>query len=231
MRRSRTVTLTLLAASAVALQACGDDVDSTDFVVTDVASCVSRYGSDAQAECEATFRQAQQQHLAAAPHYATVEACREATGNDCETAPANRPTDKTLLTAGAVGAAVAIPVLAGVLVGRMMDNGQGRVTTPLYAGRPPGECPPGSPPQAAGCAPRSSSSSSGSSGSRFYYSGTSYAGTSNTVSRGSSAAFTASPDMARTISTGSGTTMGRTGTAAVSRGGFGASARGYSSSS
>lgn len=233
MRRSRTVSLTLLAASAVALQACGDDTDTTDFVVTDVASCVARYGAEAQAECEATFRQAQQQHLAAAPHFATVEACREATGNDCETTPANRPEDKPLLTTGALGTAVAIPVLAGVLVGRMMDNGAGRVTTPLYAGRPPGECPPGSPPQAAGCAPRSSSSSSSSgSGGRFYYSGTSYAGTtSNTVSRGSSAAFTASPDMARTISTGSGATMGRSGAAAVSRGGFGASARGYSGGS
>lgn len=235
MRRSRTVTLTLLAASAVALQACGDDVDTIDFVVTDVASCVARYGSDAQSECEATFRQAEQQYLSSAPRFASVESCREATGSECQTTPADRPGDKSLLTAGAVGAAVAVPIMAGVLIGRMMDNGAGRVTTPLYAGRPPGECAPGtlSQPGAPACQPRSSSSSSSSSsGGRFYYSGTSYAGTtSNTVARGSSAAFTSSPDMARTISTGSGTTMGRSGSPTIARGGFGSSARGYSSGS
>lgn len=231
MRRSRTVRLTILAASAVALQACGDDVDTTDFVVTDVASCVSRYGSDAQAECEATFRQAQQQHLATAPRFADVEECREATGGDCEVTAADRASDKTLLTPGTGAGSVAIPVLAGMLVGRMMANGMGRVTTPLYAGRAPGECAPGTP--AAGgpaCAPRGSSSS-GTGGGRYYYTGTNYAGTtSNTVARGGSAAFTASPDMARTISTGSGAVMGRSGSMAIARGGFGASARGYSSS-
>ncbi|TCH96670.1 DUF1190 domain-containing protein [Roseococcus sp. SYP-B2431] len=229
MRRSHTVRLTLLAASAVALQACGDDVDTTDFVVTDVASCVARYGSEARAECEQTLGQAQQQHMASAPHYATVEECREATGGDCETTPANRPSDKTLLGAG--GGSVAIPLLAGVMIGRMMDNGAGRVTTPLYAGRPPGECPPGAAAQAPGCTPRSSSSSS--SGGRYYYSGTSYAGaTTGAVSRGGSAAFTPSPDMARTISTGAGSAaIGRAGTGSVARGGFGASARGYSSGS
>lgn len=236
MRRSTVVTLTILAAaSGAAVYAfSGSDVDSTDYVVTDEAACMARYGSDAQADCDQTFRQARQQHLASAPHYATVEECRGATGGECETTPASRPTDKTLLTAGAVGAAVAVPVLAGVLVGRMMDNGAGRVTTPLYAGLPPGACPPpGQQPQPAGCTPRSSGSSSSSSGARFYYSGTSYAGTTGSaVSRGSSAAFTASPDMARTISTGSGSSaMGRVSTASVSRGGFGASARGYSSSS
>lgn len=235
MRRSTVVTLTILAAaSGAAVYAfSGDDVDSTDYVVTDEAACIARYGADAQADCQQTFQQARQQHLSSAPHYATVEECREATGSDCETTPANRPADKALLAAGAVGAAVAVPVLAGVLVGRMMDNGAGRVTTPLYAGRPPGECMPGVPPQpgAPACAPRGSSSSG--SGGRFYYSGVTYAGTTgSTVSRGTSAAFTASPDMSRTISSGvGGSAMGRSGTASISRGGFGASARGFSSGS
>ncbi len=231
MRRSTVVTLTILAASGAAIYAfSGDDVDSTYYVVTDEASCVQHYGADAQADCRAALAQARQQHLTTAPHFASVEACREATGGECETTPATLASDKPLLgTAAAVGAGVAIPVLAGVMIGRMMDNGAGRVTTPLYAGRPPGECAPGTP-QAPGCTPRSSSSSSG--GSRFWYSGTTYAGTtSGTVSRGSAAAFTASPDMARTISTGSGSVMGRSSTASVSRGGFGASARGFSSSS
>lgn len=235
MRRSTVVTLTILAAAttgAVVYAFSGDDIDSTDYVVTDEASCVQHFGSDAQADCTDAMARARQQHSATAPHFATVEACREATGGECETTPATRATDKPLLgTAAAVGAGIAVPVLAGVMIGRMMDNGAGRVTTPLYAGRPPGECVPGAVSQAPGCAPRSSSSSG--SGSRFWYSGTTYAGTtSGDVARGRSASFTASPDMARTISSGTGgSTMGRSGSASVSRGGFGASARGFSSSS
>jgi uncharacterized protein YgiB involved in biofilm formation len=234
MRRSTVVTLTILAAaSGAAIYAfSGDDVDTTDYVVTDEASCVQHYGTDAQADCTTALAQARQQHVATAPRFANVEACREATGSECETTPATLASDKPLLgTAAAVGAGIAIPILAGVMIGRMMDSGAGRVTTPLYAGRPPGECAPGAP-QAPGCSPRSSSSSSSGSGGRFYYSGTSYAGTTGgAVARGGAAAFTASPDMARTISTGSGSVMGRSSTASVSRGGFGASARGFSSSS
>lgn len=233
MRRSYVVTLTILAASGAAIYAfSGDDVDTTDYVVTDETSCVQHYGTDAQADCTTALAQARQQHVSTAPRFANVEACREATGSECETTPATQASDKPLLgTAAAMGAGIAIPVLAGVMIGRMMDNGAGRVTTPLYAGRPPGECGPGAP-QAPGCSPRGTSSSSSGSGGRFYYSGTTYAGTtSGTVARGSAAAFTASPDMARTISTGSGSVMGRTSTASVSRGGFGASARGFSSSS
>ncbi|WP_424814729.1 DUF1190 domain-containing protein [Roseococcus sp. YIM B11640] len=229
MRRSSAIRLTLLAASAVALQACGEDVDTTDFVVTDVASCVARYGSDAQAECEATFRQAEQQHLATAPRYASVAACEQATGGSCQASPGNQPADKALLS---TGAAVAIPVLAGVMIGRMMNNGQGRVVSPLYAGAPPPECPPGVSPAPPGCpAPRSSSSSS-SSGSRssYYYSGSNYVGsTDSAVERGRSSAFHATPAAASGIASGS--SLGRGSSSTVSRGGFGSSARGYSSSS
>ncbi|MBS7810722.1 DUF1190 domain-containing protein [Roseococcus pinisoli] len=228
MRRSRTVTLTILAASAVALQACGEDVDSTDFVVADVQACVERYGSSAQTECEQAFQQAQRQHATSAPRFATAEQCREATGEACETTVAEQPSlgDKLQMGEGSRGSSLFMPALAGVMIGRMMADGRGRVTSPVYAGLPPGQCPPGAPASAA-CSPRTSSSG------RFYYTGSSYAGsTSGAVGRGSSAAFTASPDMARTISTGGGAWSGaRAAPASIARGGFGASARGFSASS
>lgn len=229
MRRSRTVTLTLLAASAVVLQACGDDVDATDAVVADVQACVTRYGASAQAECEQAFRQAERQHAASAPRFASAEECRAATGEACETAAAAvaQPLgDKVQMGEGSGRSSLFMPALAGVMIGRMMADGRGRVTSPVYAGLPPGQCSPGAPPSVA-CAPRSSSSSG-----RFYYTGSTYAGsTGAAVGRGGSAAFTASPDMARTISTGNGAWSGARGPAAIARGGFGASARGFSASS
>ena len=173
MRRSRTIRLTLLAASAVALQACGEDVDAVDVVVADTAACIERFGAEAQADCDRAMADAQAQHLRTAPRFASVEACRETTGGDCQVTPATLPSDKALL---GTAAGIAIPVMAGVLIGRMMENG--RTSMPLYAGRPPGECPPGAPP-AAGCTPPRSGSSSSSSGSRFFYSGSSYAGSAS----------------------------------------------------
>lgn len=228
MRRSRTIRLTLLAATAMALQACGgEDVDNVDVVVTDLAACVERFGAEAQADCEKNLSDAQAQHLRTAPRFASVEACREATGSACEVTAANRPSDKAML--GTAAAGIAIPVMAGMLVGRMMENGSGRVTTPLYAGRPPRECPPGTqpgPPPNDCTATRtgSSASSSTSSGSRFYYAGGAYAGSA--PERRGASAFTPSPAMAATIAA-----PRAGGPATVSRGGFGASARGYGSSS
>ena len=220
MRRSRTIRLTLLAASAIALQACGEDVDSVDVVVTDLAACVERFGADAQADCEKSMSEAQTQHALTAPRFASVEACREATGSECQVTAAVLPSDKAML--GSAVAGIAIPVLAGVMIGRMMDNGAGRMTTPLYAGRPPGECGPGMSP-ASNCT-TTRSGSGGSSGSRFFYAGSTYAGSA--PARGGAVAFTPSPAMAATISA-----PRAGGATSISRGGFGASARGYSSSS
>jgi len=221
MRRSRTIRLTLLAGSAVLLQACGtEDVDMVDVVVPDLAACVERFGPQSQADCQKTMADAQLAHAQSAPRFANLAACRETTGSACEEAPANRPSDKSLLTSPAT--AIAIPVMAGVLVGRMLGSGSGRVTTPLYAGRPPRECPPGQQPPPPDCAPTSRTSASSSSG-RHYYSSGSYAG--STAGQRGAAAFTASPAMAATLAS---PRMG--GPATVMRGGFGASARGFGSS-
>lgn len=218
MRRSRTIRLTLLAASTIALQACGEDVDATDVVVSDLAACVERFGAPAQAECQQTLAQAQARHAQTAPRYGSIEACREATGGECEMRPASLASDKALPGAGVAG--IAIPVMAGVLISRMMADGTGRMVSPLHAGRPPGECPPGQNPPPPNCTPRGSNSS----GVRHFYSGTSYAGT--TPERRGAAAFTPSPAMASNIASAR-----ASGATSVQRGGFGASARGYSASS
>ncbi|UPY34926.1 DUF1190 domain-containing protein [Sediminicoccus sp. KRV36] len=220
MRRSRHIRLTLLAASAIALQACGgEDVDAVDVVVPDLSACVERFGAEAQADCERSFAEGQARHALTAPRFASIEACREATGSACEVTPANRPSDKALAAAGLTS--VAIPVMAGLMIGRMLEGGAGRVSAPLYAGRPPPQCQPGQPAQ--NCTTATSSSGS-SSGSRFYYSGSSYAGSA--PERRGAATFAPSAAMASTIASpraGAGTS--------IARGGFGASARGYSSSS
>jgi uncharacterized protein YgiB involved in biofilm formation len=135
MRRSRSIRLTLLAASAIALQACGsEDVDAADVVVPDLAACLERFGVAAQADCQRSFAEGQTRHIQTAPRFASVEACREATGGACEVTPA-RAADKALVAPGL--ASVAIPVMAGLMIGRMLENGSGRVTVPLYSGRPP----------------------------------------------------------------------------------------------
>ena len=216
MRRSRSIRLTLLAASAIVLQACGgDDVDVVDVVVTDLAACVQRFGPEAEADCRNSMDKAQAAHQRTAPRFASIEACQQANGGTCEITAADRPSDKSLLGGNAAG--IAIPVMAGLLVGRMLDNGAGRVTTPLYAGNAPPECPPGQP----GCQTNRTSSSSGT---RFYYTAGSYAG-SAAEGRGA-AAFTPSPAMAATIAA-----PRAGGSTSIARGGFGASASGYSSSS
>lgn len=221
MRRSRGIRLTLLAASAMALQACGsEDVDAVDVVVPDVAACLERFGVAAQADCERSFAEGQARHVQTAPRFASVEACREATGSACEVTPATRPADKALVAPGL--ASVAIPVMAGLMIGRMLENGSGRVTTPLYAGRPAPPCQPGQAVQDCTSTTSSSSSSSSRSGARFYYSGGTYAGSA--PERRGAAAFTPSTAMASSIAS-------PRNTASIARGGFGASARGFSASS
>lgn len=216
MRRSGSIRLTLLA--ALALHACGsEDVDAVDVVVPDATACVERFGADARADCERSFAEGEARHAQTAPRFATVEACREATGSTCEVTPATRPADKAL----APGLAnVAIPIMAGLMIGRMLENGSGRVTTPLYAGRPPPQCQPGQP--GANCTNTTTSSTT--SGSRHYYAGGTYAGSA--PERRGAAAFAPSAAMAST------TAAPRAGaTTSIARGGFGASARGYSSAS
>lgn len=225
MRRSTIVTLTLLAGSGVAFYALtgGEpDVDTVDTLVEDETACIARFGPGTEADCRATLAQARAQHLQTAPRFETLAACAEATGSACETVATPNPPGKVLAPSLA---SVAVPVMAGVLIGRMWDNGQGRMATPVYAGRMPAECGPGMPAGAAGCQP-AGGGSSGSSGGRYYYSGRTYAGSGGaSVGRGA-VAFNASPGMSTAIAT-----PARVGTASVARGGFGASARGFSSGS
>ncbi|NCY25027.1 MAG: DUF1190 domain-containing protein [Alphaproteobacteria bacterium] len=219
MRRSRSIRLTLLAASAIALQACGsEDVDAADVVVPDLAACLERFGVAAQADCQRSFAEGQTRHIQTAPRFASVEACREATGGACEVTPA-RAADKALVAPGL--ASVAIPVMAGLMIGRMLENGSGRVTVPLYSGRPPSPCDPSQAVQDCTTASRGQTPNTGAMW-RYYHAYGAYAGSA--PERRGAAAFTPSTAIAADIAS-------PRNTATITRGGFGASARGFSSSS
>ncbi len=214
MRRSGSVVLTLLAVTA--LTAC-DSKEDTDVAVPNVGACMERFGSSSAAECENAFAAARQSHVATAPQFPSVEACREQTGGDCQIAPTTtRAADGSLVS---TAAGVAIPVMAGVLIGKVLSDGM-RPTMPLYAGRSPQDCPPGSPPGA--CAPAQRTGGGGGSGFVSYYSGGSYAGQSQGPMGRTGSAFT--PSAATS------TSLANTARTSVTRGGLGASARGFGGS-
>lgn len=156
MRRSRVVTLTLLAAVA-SLPGCDDPPTEKDSIVQDVAACVARYGDEARADCTESYSKAVELHQRNAPRYETEEACRENTGSVC-TPPAS----------GAMNAF--IPLMAGMMIGRM-SAGTSNVA-PVYAS-PMGsglgqDCAPGR-----DCRPRNGGGGSAAAAPSggFYYSG------------------------------------------------------------
>ena len=180
MRRSATITLTLLAGAGLGLAYCHNEPD-TDGVLESEAACVARLGDDAGSECADVFQSARRTHAATAPHFGSAEECRAATGADCTVLDTgNAPSAPGAPWASTV-ASVFIPTMAGVMIGRALSDGT-RGALPVYAGGPPPACQPGMP-TIPGCPPSSSvsGSASGSTGgrsSRYWYSGGSYAGSS-----------------------------------------------------
>ena len=198
MRRSRAITLTLLAGAGLAMAACDSEPDA-EGVLESQSACIERLGSAAMQECDGVFRSARLTHAATAPRYPSREACREATGSDCADL-ANEPRGSGGTPWAGTAASVFIPAMAGVMIGRALSDGS-RGAMPVYAGAPPPNtaCPPemqGQP----GCPPRSSSSSGsggsggGSGGRRYWYSGSSYAGFSDVNGRRGSRAASVSSD-------------------------------------
>jgi uncharacterized protein YgiB involved in biofilm formation len=179
MRRSATVTLTLLAGAGLSLAYCSGDPDAEGVLETQ-AACTDRLGGDAAAECAEVFQSARVTHAATAPRFDSAEACRAAIGTDC-TPLENEPRAAGVPWASAAGS-VFIPAMAGVMIGRALADGT-RGATPVYAGGVPPACLPGTP-GVSGCPPASSSGSASSGGSatgggrRYWYSGSAFAGSS-----------------------------------------------------
>ena len=177
MRRSATITLTLLAGAGLGLAYCHNEPD-TDGVLESEAACVARLGDDAGSECADVFQAARRTHAATAPHFSSAEECRAATGADCTVLDTGNAAAAPGAPWAATAASVFIPTMAGVMIGRALSDGT-RGALPVYAGGLPPACQPGMP-ALPGCLPPSSSSGSGSTGgsSRYWYSAGSYAGSS-----------------------------------------------------
>ena len=234
MRRSTTITLTLLAGAGLGLAYCSNNDPDTEGVLESQAACVERLGSDAATECADVFEAARLNHAATAPRFDSPEACRTATGTECtplnaEPRPAGAPWAST-------AASIFIPAMAGVMIGRALSDGT-RGATPVYAGAAPPPCPPGMP-GPPGCLPASSSSSTSSStsssssasGRRYWYSGNSYAGSSDGDGRaGFRRASTSSQgDGLLMRSSRTGSTASRAGASGSRSGGLGFSAAAHS---
>lgn len=196
-----------LAAAGVVLVATiwansGDETQEDSLVYNSLAECRSA-GQLTSTQCEQRFNEASANHLRDAKKFTSTAACESEYGaGSCRSAVWN-------------GAQVVIPALAGIMLARSLSQGGGAAQPLLPPTRE--ACPPGS--QAQECQQaRSSSSSSGSSSG-------SYGGRSSSSSRAYS-----TTSGAALVARG-GTVSGVATTSTTSRGGFGSTARSYSSSS
>lgn len=231
MRRSATITLTLLAGAGLGLAYCHNEPD-TDGVLESEAACVARLGDDAGSECADVFQSARRTHAATAPRFGSAEECRAATGADCTVLDTVNAVAAPGAPWASAAASVFIPTMAGVMIGRALSDGT-RGALPVYAGGLPPACQPGMP-AIPGCPPPSSGSGSGSGtsgrSSRYWYSGGSYAGSSQDGGTGGfrRASTTAQGDGLLSRGTRSGSLSARSGASMSRFGGLGFSASHHS---
>jgi len=188
------------------------DESEENLVYNSLSDCRASGQLSAQ-QCETAFAEATAARLKDAPKFRNQTECETQYGaNGCSSASIG-------------GVQYFIPALAGFMLARGLAGGQAQPLMPPTTAA----CPPGSPQpecvQARAAAASSSSSSSGSSGGSSYYGGSSSSGNSSraystTTGRGVTAAF-ASGSRGGSVAT----------TSVSSRGGFGSTARSYSSHS
>ncbi len=206
MRRSTAVHLTLLSAASLAMVSCSKAPPAGETVYSSTEACTQAFGSDGQAACATAFTEARATHLATAPRFPDTARCEAETGGRCE--EVGKP--------GIIS--YAVPVMAGVLLGRALADGS-RPVLPVYGGRAP-NCPPGAQPTPECPAQRSSSTSSSGTSSRVNYW---FGGTHMGSSDGSGAARAMAP------STAGANALAGPASPAVARGGLGAAGRGFAS--
>ena len=120
MKRSRTLTLALMSATALTLAAC-DNPEEVGVFET-VEQCATQDGFNIDA-CEANMKQAQAEHVRVAPKYTSAADCEADFGTEqCETAP-----QKTTS-----GGSVFMPLMMGYMMGNMLGGRSGAATQPLY---------------------------------------------------------------------------------------------------
>lgn len=128
-KRSRTVALFILGATAFALAGCvEEEVDASAF--PDLTSCkdaANAGGAFSSLECDTAFAAAQQLQAETAPRYDSLEVCEAQHGpGSCG--------DEAQVTGTTGGGGIFMPLLAGYLIGNMMSRGAtaSPAVQPLY---------------------------------------------------------------------------------------------------
>ncbi|RYE95970.1 MAG: DUF1190 domain-containing protein, partial [Oxalobacteraceae bacterium] len=137
MRRSATITLTLLAGAGLGLAYCHNEPD-TDGVLESEAACVARLGDEAGSECADVFQSARVTHAASAPRFGSAEECRAATGAECTALDAGNAASVPGAPWAATAASVFIPTMAGGQPGTAgMPGRHAGGMPPAYTGTAP----------------------------------------------------------------------------------------------
>ena len=118
MKRSKSVALTLMGASAIVLTAC-EQSDVEAQVFQDLQGCFDAKELT-EAQCREVYQGAVSEHVQTAPRYATAEECAAVHG-----AEACQPQQT------ASGGSMFMPLMMGYFAGRMLSGGYGN-STPLY---------------------------------------------------------------------------------------------------
>lgn len=123
MKRSRSLKLALMGATALTLTACEEPLQDVA-IFEDVNQCENEIGFDRDA-CVANFKKAQEEHVRVAPKYTSAEDCEADFGAaQCEIAPQQTQS----------GGSVFMPLMMGYMMGSMLSNNRASAQ-PLYRSR------------------------------------------------------------------------------------------------
>lgn len=120
-KRSKSIRLMTMGASALALTACGE-ADKEVGVFKSVTECVNT-GSYTRAQCVEAARKAAEQHPKVAPKYTSIADCEADFGaGKCQSSPYRTN----------AGGGVWMPLFVGYMIGRGLGRGSGFGAQPLY---------------------------------------------------------------------------------------------------
>ncbi len=127
IKRSKTVAITILGATAFALAGCQEEqVDASAF--PDLQSCTTQAqnsGAFTAQDCDAAFAEAAALHVEAAPRYDSIAVCEEQHGQG------NCGSEATATNGGSNS--IFMPLIAGYLIGNMLSGrGGAAASQPLY---------------------------------------------------------------------------------------------------
>ena len=123
MKRTRTLKLSIMSASALTLLACDNSQEVGVFENVEQCSANSGFSKE---DCEANEKFARREHIRASPKYTTVSDCELDFGSGrCEIAP-QRTTS---------GGSVFMPMMMGYMMGNMLGSRGRTAAQPLYRSR------------------------------------------------------------------------------------------------